>query len=86
MPHLLFFETPKATGVADGGGGGASTEHSAECDTLVGRLAGLLLDRTKPDVPDLHEVRVDQQKHSAWASILESALVSPSQSRPFQQS
>ncbi len=27
-----------------------------ECDTLVGRLAGLLLDRACPDVPDLHEV------------------------------
>ncbi|CBN74503.1 hypothetical protein Esi_0028_0118 [Ectocarpus siliculosus] len=38
--------------------GGSRTEHTAECDTLVGRLAGLLLDRTRPDVPDLYEAKV----------------------------
>lgn len=53
-----------------------------ECDTLVGRLAGLLLDRACPDVPDLHEVRrrdyvylcracddIQQQAHHASLSF-----------------
>lgn len=44
------------------GDGGTPTEHTAECDTLVGRLAGLLVDRTNPDVPDLHEVSADEQR------------------------
>lgn len=42
----------------DGGGEGPSMEHTTECDTLVGRLVGLLLDRDNPGVPDLHEVRI----------------------------
>lgn len=52
-------------GVVNDDNGGSRTEHTAECDTLVGRLAGLLLDRTKPDMPDLHEVR--KSKHCPQA-------------------
>lgn len=29
---------------------------TAECDTLIGRVTGLLLDRNKPDLPDIVEV------------------------------
>lgn len=35
-----------------------------ECDTLVARLAGLMLDRNNPDVPDLHEVRRRASRHA----------------------
>ncbi|CAM9191469.1 unnamed protein product, partial [Scytosiphon promiscuus] len=44
---------------SSGDGGEVSlTAHSTECDTLVGRLVGLLLDRDNPDIPDLHEAKL----------------------------
>lgn len=51
----------------------ATTTHTTQCDTLVGRLTGLLLDRTNPPVPDLHEVRRNAAKScllAGWAVML----------------
>lgn len=79
MPHLIAPLLKRAcngkqqSSSGGAGGEGSSTAHTTECDTLVGRLAGLLLDRNNPDVPDLHEVRFTRATFNERGGLLSQA-------------